>query len=87
MKSTAATLAGDPYVCDCPGFTQNMIERMCVRCLSAYVEGLPHVLRDSALRREMRRVASVLARRIKDDPLLGSLPLTAVLRVADGESV
>ena len=85
MVAEAPENAEPSYVCDCRGFTQNMVEHMCVRCLSAYAEGLPHVLKDAALTREMRRVASTLARRLKDDPLLGNLPVSAVLRAADGE--
>jgi hypothetical protein len=76
---------GDSYECDCQGFQQHMIEYMCIRCLAVYAEALPQVLQGVRLTREMRRVASVLARRVKDDPLLGNLPFRAVLRIANGE--
>lgn len=59
------------YTCTCPGFLSLKLEQMCVRCLDAYAEGLPHVLVGDALQAEMRHVAVCLKRLIEADPLLG----------------
>lgn len=71
------------YRCDCAGFRSLVLEQMCLKCLEAYTGGLPHVLKEPQLGREMRRVAGCLARILKNDPLLGNLPLGAVLRAAE----
>jgi hypothetical protein len=52
-----------------------MIETMCLRCLDAYSSALPAVLQGAALGREMRRVASCLARIVERDPTLGRVPV------------
>lgn len=70
------------YRCDCSGFKELCVEKMCLRCLEAYSGGLPAVLQGAALEHEMRRVAGRLATILQDDPLMANLPVEVAFRVA-----
>jgi len=71
------------YECDCRGFRESNPVHFCLRCLTIWVEGLPGVFSGRRLEREMRRAASILARRIKEDPSLGRLSVRHALDVAE----
>lgn len=71
------------YTCDCRGFTQNDMRYFCLRCLDNWVAGLAGVFSGKRLEREMRKAASVLARRLKEDPHLGRLLLNDALNAAE----
>lgn len=71
------------YECACVGFRTLNLMLMCLRCLDAYSEGLPHVLSGQRLDYEMQRVAARLKVLLKDDPLVANLPVEAVINAAE----
>lgn len=71
------------YECACVGFRTLNLMLMCLRCLDAYSEGLPHVLSGQRLDFEMQRVAARLKVLLKDDPLIANLPVETVINAAE----
>lgn len=60
-----------------------MPTKFCLRCLDAWVAGLPGVFSGPRLEREMRKAAGILARRLKEDPRLASLTLNQALNASE----
>ena len=71
----------EEYRCTCEGFQHLDVQRMCLRCLDAYTEGLEHAdITEHVRTREMRRAAVRLATLLHDDPINANLPLAAAIR-------